>query len=271
FYDADELKHFDVVKPSGRHDVAFKNVHFSYEKTEVLSGISFDLREGESLALVGPSGAGKTTIARLLPRFWDVGEGRIEIGGVDIRHMTPEDLSAQMSFVFQETFLFSYSIENNIRIGREDATDKEVVSAAKAAQVHDLIMALPNGYDTKFNTDINLSGGEKQRICIARAILKDAPIMVLDEATSFADAKNEAELQKAINSLIKGKTLIVIAHRLSTIKNLDRIAVIVAGKIAAIGTHEDLLLQSGQYKKMWNAHSRARDFKIGVHSSEEMR
>lgn len=268
FYNADDLKLYDVVNPSGKHDISFNNVHFSYEQTEVLSGISFDMRQGSSLALVGPSGAGKTTIARLLPRFWDVDQGSIEIGGVDIRHMSPHDLSAQMSCVFQETFLFSDSIANNIRIGRDDATEEEMVTAAKAAQIHEFVMSLPEGYETILTAKGNISGGEKQRICIARAILKNAPILVLDEATSFADAKNEAALQKAINQLIKGKTLIVIAHRLSTIRNLDRIAVIVDGQIVEIGGHEELLARKGRYRNMWDAHSRAKNFKIGGQSLE---
>lgn len=269
FRNAEELKVYDAVNPSGKYDIVLKNVCFSYEKMEVLSDVSFELKQGSSLALVGPSGAGKTTIARLLPRFWDVDRGSIEIGGIDIRCMSPQDLSAQISFVFQEIFLFSDSIANNIKIGREDATDDEMIAAAKAAQIHDFIMSFPDGYNTKINAKVNMSGGQKQRICIARAILKNAPILVLDEATSFADSKNEAELQKAINSLIKGKTLIVIAHRLSTIKNLDSIAVIVAGEVSEFGTHEELLAHKGRYKNMWDAHIRAKSFKIGVQSSEK--
>ncbi len=268
FYTAEELQLHDVVSPSGRHNVVFRNVSFSYEHTKVLSGVSIEVPQGSSLALVGPSGAGKTTIARLLPRFWDVDEGAIEIGGVDIRHMTPQDLSAQMSFVFQEVFLFSDSIASNIRIGRDDASEDEIIAAAKAAQIHDFIMTLPEGYETVLSSKGNISGGEKQRICIARAILKNAPILVLDEATSFADAKNEAALQQAINQLIKGKTLIVIAHRLSTIRNLDRIAVVVDGQIVERGGHDELLAVEGKYKDMWDAHSRAKNFKIGVQRTE---
>lgn len=268
FYGAEELKLHEAINPSGKHDIVFRNVHFSYEHTEVLSGVSFEMPQGSSLALVGPSGAGKTTIARLLARFWDVDQGSIEIGGVDIRHLSPSDLAAQMSCVFQETFLFSDSIVNNIRIGRDAATEEEIIAAAKAAQIHNFIMSLPEGYDTILRGRGNISGGEKQRICIARAILKNAPILVLDEATSFADAKNEAALQVAINQLIKGKTLVVIAHRLSTIRNLDRIAVIVDGRIVETGRHEELLELKGRYRDMWEAHRRAKNFKIGVQSVE---
>ena len=264
FFNAAELEVFEPIVPSGKYDIEFDEVSFTYERDEILSAISFKLEQGSSLALVGPSGAGKTTIARLLPRFWDVNKGAIKIGGVDIRHMSYRDLSAQMSFVFQEIFLFSDSIADNIKIGREDATEEEMIVAAKAAQIHDFIVSLPDGYATKLNAKVNLSGGQKQRLCIARAILKDAPILVLDEATAFADPENEAELQKAINHLIKGKTLIVIAHRLSTIKQLDNIAVIVNGKLAELGKHDELLAKRGRYNDMWQAHIRAKSFKIGT-------
>lgn len=264
FFNADELEIFDQVKPSGKYDIEFDDVSFTYEQDEILSAINFKIKQGGSMALVGPSGAGKTTIARLLPRFWDVNKGAIKIGGVDIRHMSYEDLSAQMSFVFQEVFLFSDSIADNIKIGQQSTSDDAMVAAAKAAQIHDFIISLPDGYDTKLNAKVNLSGGQKQRICIARAILKDAPILVLDEATAFADPENEAELQKAINHLIKDKTLIVIAHRLSTIKQLDNIAVIVNGKLAELGKHDELLTNKGRYSQMWQAHIRAKSFKIGT-------
>lgn len=264
FFNADELEIFDNVEPSGKYDIEFKNVNFHYDKSSVLSDVSFKVEQGGSLALVGPSGAGKTTIARLLPRFWDVNSGSISIGGVDIRYMSSVNLSKQLSFVFQDIFLFSDSIAYNIKMGCETATDEDMIEAAKAAQIHDFIMSLPDGYQSKLNAKINLSGGQKQRICIARAILKDAPILVLDEATAFADPENEAELQIAIGHLIKGKTLIVIAHRLSTIKELDNIAVIENGHVVEFSAHEQLLEQDGRYKKMWDAHIRAKSFKIGT-------
>ena len=264
FFNALELEVFEPIKPSGQYDIEFDNVSFTYEQDEILSAISFKIPQGSSMALVGPSGAGKTTIARLLPRFWDVNKGAVKIGGVDVRNMSYEDLSAQMSFVFQEIFLFSDSIADNIKIGREAASDDEMMAAAKAAQIHDFIEGLPDGYATKLNAKVNLSGGQKQRLCIARAILKDAPILVLDEATAFADPENEAELQKAINHLIKGKTLIVIAHRLSTIRQLDHIAVIVDGELAEWGKHEELLAKNGRYNGMWQAHIRAKSSKIGT-------
>lgn len=264
FFNAEELEIFDDVEPSGLHDIEFKNVCFNYDENSILSDVSFKVEQGGSLALVGPSGAGKTTIARLLPRFWDVNSGSISIGGVDIRHMSSANLSKQLSFVFQDIFLFSDSIAHNIKMGRETASDEDMIEAAKAAQIHDFVMSLPDGYQSKLNAKVNLSGGQKQRICIARAILKDAPILVLDEATAFADPENEAELQIAIGHLIKGKTLIVIAHRLSTIKELDNIAVIESGRVVEFAPHEKLLEQQGRYKKMWDAHIQAKSFKIGT-------
>ncbi len=271
FHNSQELNIYDCMKPSGKFDVEFKNVSFTYDKAEILSGINFRVKQGGSLALVGPSGAGKTTIARLLPRFWDVNGGEILVGGVNVKHLSAKDLSAQMSFVFQEIYLFSDSIADNLKIGREHATEDEMIAAAKAAQIHDFIMSLPDGYDTVLNSKVNLSGGQKQRICIARAILKDAPILVLDEATAFADPENEAELQKAINNLIKGKTLIIIAHRLSTINRLDNIAVIVNGKVAELGPHNVLLEKHGRYKDMWQAHIRTKSFKIGSNNQQAIK
>ena len=259
---AQELPKMPTQASSGKYDIVFENVSFAYEQQTILSGVNLTIPQGSSLALVGPSGAGKSTIARLLPRFWDVQEGSIQIGGIDIRHLLAGDLADQMAFVFQENFLFSESILDNIKIGKVNASLEEIMQAAKLAQIHDFIETLPKKYETKIHSGLNLSGGQKQRICIARAILKNAPILVLDEATSYADPENEAELQQAINQLVKGKTLIVIAHRLSTIKNLDQIAVIVAGKVLEIGTHQELLAKHGHYEKMWQAHLDSKIFKI---------
>lgn len=237
-------------------DIAFRNVCFSYEADgrKILENISFTARQGEITALVGPSGAGKSTIAELIPRFWDVTGGGIEIGGVDIRDMSAHDLMEQMSFVFQESFLFSDTIFNNIALGKPGATKEQVEQAAKAAQCHDFIMALPNGYQTKIGDGgVYLSGGEQQRVSIARAILKNAPILILDEASAYADAENEHEMQIALRSLIKNKTVIMIAHRLTTICNANQILVVDGGQIKEHGTHEELLKDRGLYAAMWDA------------------
>lgn len=241
--------------PAG-YDISFHNVSFSYEADgrKILDGVSFTARQGEITALVGPSGAGKSTIAELIPRFWDGTDGKIEIGGVDIRDMSIHDLMEQMSFVFQESFLFSDTIFNNIALGKPGATKEQVEQAAKAAQCHDFIMALPNGYQTKIGDDgVYLSGGEKQRVSIARAILKNAPILILDEASAYADAENEHEMQIALQSLIKNKTVIMIAHRLTTICNANQILVVDSGQIKEHGTHDELLKKHGLYAVMWDA------------------
>lgn len=250
----------DQLPDSAR--VQFENVRFAYEKATAIDGVCLDVPAGSSLALVGPSGSGKTTLARLLARFWDVAEGRILIGGVDIRDMRPEVLSDNLSFVFQDVFLFSRSVADNIRIGKPEATDEEVIAAARAAQADEFISALSNGYETILGDDTNLSLGQKQRIAIARALLRDAPVLVLDEATAFADPESEREVQKAISALAKDKTLIVIAHRLSTVRNADCIAFLQAGKVLEMGRHEDLLFQNGAYSAQWNAHQSARSFQI---------
>lgn len=241
--------------PAG-YDISFHNVSFSYEADgrKILDGVSFTARQGEITALVGPSGAGKSTIAELIPRFWDVTEGSIEIGGVDIRDMSIYDLMEQMSFVFQESFLFSDTIFNNIALGKPGATKEQVEQAAKAAQCHDFIMELPDGYQTKIGDGgVYLSGGEQQRVSIARAILKNAPILILDEASAYADAENEHEMQIALQSLIKNKTVIMIAHRLTTICNANQILVVDSGQIKEHGTHDELLKKHGLYAAMWDA------------------
>lgn len=243
-------------KAQAGYDISFHNVSFSYEADgrKILDGVSFTARQGEITALVGPSGAGKSTIAELIPRFWDVTDGSIEIGGVDIRDMSIHDLMEQMSFVFQESFLFSDTIFNNIALGKPGATKEQVEQAAKAAQCHDFIMALPNGYQIKIGDGgVYLSGGEQQRVSIARAILKNAPILILDEASAYADAENEHEMQLALQSLIKNKTVIMIAHRLTTICNANQILVVDVGQIKEHGTHDELLKKHGLYAAMWDA------------------
>ena len=238
-------------------DVHLQNVRFSYsaKSGEILHGIDFTLPEGSYTALVGPSGGGKSTLARLIARFWDVCDGSIEIGGVDIRNMPIAQLSELVSFVTQDNFLFQASIKENIRIGNPLATDEEVIAAAKKACCDEFISKLPDGYDTSAGeAGKRLSGGEKQRIAIARIMLKNAPIVILDEATAFTDPENEQLIQQSISELTKGKTLLVIAHRLSTVKDADKIVVLNGGRVEVVGTHEELLEVSTLYKKMWSAH-----------------
>lgn len=237
------------------YDIKFHDVSFSYEAEgrKILDKISFIARQGEITALVGPSGAGKSTIAELIPRFWDVTDGGIAIGGVDVRDMTVHDLMEQVSFVFQESFLFSDTIFNNIALGKPGATKEQVEQAACAARCHDFIMALPEGYQTNIGDGgVYLSGGEQQRISIARAILKDAPILILDEASAYADVENEHEMQIALRSLIQHKTVIMIAHRLTTIRNANQILVVDQGQIKEKGSHNELLEKHGLYADMWS-------------------
>jgi len=245
------------------HDICFDQVSFAYEADRyVLEDITFTAKEGIITALVGPSGAGKSTVGQLLSRFWDVTKGRITIGGIDIREFPTEVLMRQVSFVFQESFMFQQTMYENIRMGM-DKTKDEVIAAAKAAQLHDFIMSLSQGYETRFGqSGVHLSGGEQQRFQLARAILKDAPILVLDEATAFADPENEHKIQEAFAQLIRGKTVLVIAHRLSTITTADQIIVFEKGHINAIGTHSELLEHSPLYKRMWDAHNRAKEWKL---------
>ena len=245
------------------YDIRFDKVSFAYDGEHyVLNDINFIAKEGSITALVGPSGAGKSTVGQLLSHFWDVQEGSISIGGVDIRQLSTEKLMEKVSFVFQDSFMFAQTMYENIRMGM-NKTKEEVIEAAKAAQIHDFIMSLPKGYNTLFGQQgVHLSGGEQQRFQLARAILKDAPILILDEATAFADPENEYKIQLAFSELIKGKTVLVIAHRLSTITSADQIIVFEKGEINAIGTHNELLQSSELYQRMWNAHNRAKDWNI---------
>lgn len=249
-------------------DVSFDHVSFSYETESadgaVLTDISFTARQGEVTALVGPSGAGKSTIAHLVPRFWDANKGAIRIGDIDIREIATSDLMNTVAFVFQESFLFSDTVYNNIAVGRPDASPEEVYAAAKAAQCHPFIENLPLGYDTRIGEGgVYLSGGEEQRITVARAILKNAPILVLDEATAFADPENEYEMQLALKVLMANKTVIVIAHRLSTIQNAQQILVMESGRIIERGRHEALLTADGLYARMWRSYRQATQWHMG--------
>lgn len=245
-------------------DIQLTNVSFGYnEDKEILHGINLSVPAGTITALVGPSGGGKSTIAKLIAGFWDVDSGRISIGGVDIKEIPLTQLYSQVAFVSQDNYLFDDTVMNNIRMGNPKATDAEVINAAKCAGCDEFIMKLEHGYQTKVGGGgAHLSGGEKQRISIARAMLKNAPIVVLDEATAYIDPENEAIIQKAIAKLSAGKTLIIIAHRLSTITNADKIVVVNNGKIEAEGTHEDLLKVSRLYDDMWKAHIGMREEEI---------
>lgn len=260
------------------HNIQLDNVSFSYAafpdnvqradldpaENSVLNNISLKLPQGTFTALVGPSGGGKSTVARLIARFWDVSGGEIRIGGVDIRKLPLAQLADMVSFVTQDNFLFNCSILENIRLGNPKASDEEVVRAAKAAYCDEFIRKLDSGYATNAGeAGGRLSGGEKQRIAIARAILKNAPIVILDEATAFTDPENEDKLQKSIAALTEGKTLLVIAHRLSTVKNADRIIVMEKGSVIEAGTHEELLVKCGLYRSMWEAHIGAKQWAAG--------
>lgn len=261
--EAPVLPETHTPQESSHYDIRFDKVSFAYDGEHyVLNDINFIAKEGSITALVGPSGAGKSTVGQLLSRFWDIQEGSISIGGVDIRQLSTKKLMQKVSFVFQDSFMFAQTMYENIRMGM-NKTKEEVIAAAKAAQIHDFIMSLPKGYDTLFGQQgVHLSGGEQQRFQLARAILKDAPILILDEATAFADPENEYKIQLAFSELIKGKTVLVIAHRLSTITTADQIIVFEKGEINAIGTHNELLQSSELYQRMWNAHNRAKDWNI---------
>lgn len=246
--------HFVAEKNCPR--IAFSHVKFAYQKKEVLHDINLELPAGSLTAFVGVSGAGKSTAAQLIPRFWDVTSGQIQIGEHNIKDLCMDNLMDTVSFVFQDAFMLDDTIYKNISIGKDNCTREEVENAAKAAQIHSFIQSLPDGYDTYLGSaGIKLSGGEKQRICIARAILKGAPIIVFDEATSFTDIENEHKIQIALENLLKGKTTIMIAHRLHTIVNADNICVFQNGSIVEMGCHTDLLEKNGVYAEMWRAYT----------------
>lgn len=255
------LKTPELVRPSepvslGERTYQFEDVHFGYKETEILHGISFQTKPGTMTAIVGPSGSGKSTIAKLMAGFWDVTSGAVRFGDHDIRQIPFEQLMGEISYVAQDNFLFDKSIRENIRMGNPSATNAEVEAAAKAANCHDFIMQLEQGYDTLAgDAGDRLSGGERQRITIARAMLKQASVIILDEATAYADPENEALIQQAISKLVAGKTLIVVAHRLNTIRNADQILVVANGNIAGRGTQEELLRECPIYQKMWQEYA----------------
>ncbi|WP_233602935.1 ABC transporter ATP-binding protein [Pedobacter sp. KBW06] len=250
-------------KLAGDFNIEFNEVSFSYEgQGKAVDRLSFCVPQGSITALVGPSGSGKSTAAQLVARFWDAQDGCIFIGGTDIRTLKPEELMKQVSFVFQDSFMFQQTIYENIRMGMEK-TKQEIMDAAIAARCHGFIENMPQGYETLWGENgVHLSGGEQQRIQLARAILKDSPILILDEATAFSDPENEYLIQQAFNQLIGNKTVIVIAHRLSTITSCDQIVVMKQGRAVGIGKHEDLLEDCPLYLNMWNAHTRAKEFTI---------
>ncbi len=256
-----ELKRPDTsITLPENHNITLQNVHFGYGDKEILHGIDLNIPDDSVLALVGPSGGGKSTIARLIASLWDVKNGSIKIGGVDIRDMSISDYNTQIAYVSQDSFLFDISVRENIRMGRPSATDAEVEEVSKKSGCYDFIMDLENGFDTVADgSGTHLSGGERQRISIARAMMKNAPILILDEATAYTDPENEAIIQKSVSELSKGKTLIVIAHRLSTIIDSDQIVVINAGNVEAKGTHTELLESCELYRNMWDAHVYAKD------------
>ena len=249
--------------PLERYDIEFRHVDFGYDTRQVLKDVSFTIPQNTSAAIVGPSGSGKTTICNLIARFYDAQGGSVLVGGHDVRELTCDSLLKNISMVFQNVYLFHDTIRNNIRFGRPGATDEEIIAAARAARCHDFIMALPEGYDTIVGEGgSTLSGGEKQRVSIARAILKDAPVVILDEATASIDPENEHLIQQAISKLTVGKTVIVIAHRLATIEHADQILVIDGGKLVQQGKHSELIGQKGRYRSFVETRERVEGWKI---------
>lgn len=246
-----------------RCDIALEHVDFSYDQKKILDDVSLTIPEKTTVAIVGPSGSGKTTLCHLMARFWDVQGGRVTLGGRDVRAYSYDSLMRNFSFVFQRTYLFSDTIANNIRFGKPDASMEEVIAAAKKARCHDFIKALPKGYDTVIGEGgASISGGERQRITIARAIMKDAPIIILDEATANVDPENEKDLVEAIQELTHDKTVIMIAHRLKTVRNADCIFVVDGGKIVQRGTHEELVGQDGIYRRFVVERRQASGWKV---------
>lgn len=259
-YDTKPLPYSEENVKLTHFDISFEHVDFSYnQQADVLHDVSFHAKESSITALIGPSGSGKSTVASLIARFWDVPNGRIKIGGRDIKELNPDGLLHYISEVFQENTLLSDTIYNNIKAGRENATEKDIIAAAKAAHCHEFIEKLPEGYQTRLSEGGNtLSGGEKQRIAIARAILKNAPILLLDESTASLDADNEAKINQALDHLMKGKTVFVIAHRLNTIQNADQIILLNQGRIEEMGTHAELLKKQGHYYEMVQEQEKAK-------------
>lgn len=264
-----------TAETTSQYDICFNHVSFSYQQNEpnavpAISDITFTAKQGTITALVGSSGSGKSTIANLIPRFFDIDSGSIKIGNIDIRNMDSDYLQSLVSFVFQDVFLFKQSILDNLRIGNPNATLDQVIDAAKATQCHDFIVALPDGYNTIVGTKgIHLSGGERQRLIFARAIIKNSPILILDEATAFADPENEHKIQQAMSALMTGRTTIIIAHRLSSIIQADQILVLEHGKIVESGQHHALLAQNGGYRKMWQCYTQTLDWQIASTHKED--
>ena len=247
------------------HDISFDHVDFSYGDRKIIDDVSFTIPEGTTTAIVGPSGSGKTTLTSLMARFWDVKKGSVKLGGIDVKDYSLDSLMSNFSMVFQNVYLFNDSIENNIKFGKPEASHEEVVAAAKAARCHNFIMALPDGYDTVIGEGgATISGGERQRLSIARAMLKDAPVVILDEATANVDPENEAELQAAIEALTGGKTIIMIAHRLKTVRHANQILVVDHGRIVQHGTHDQLIQQKGIYADFILNRKAAIDWKINA-------
>ena len=232
-------------------DVEFRNVHFGYDDYSVINGVSFTAKQGETTALIGPSGSGKTTLTKLAARFWDIDSGQILLGSEDISKVDPETLLKNFSIVFQDVTLFNASIKDNIRVGKKNATDEEILRAAKVARCDEFIKRMPEGIDTVIGENgERLSGGERQRLSIARAILKDAPVILLDEATASLDVENESLIQEALSELIKQKTVIIIAHRMRTIRSVDKIVLLNEGKVGAVGNDKELYEKSEMYRNM---------------------
>jgi ATP-binding cassette subfamily B protein len=260
------LEVVNAVEDLRGHDIEFDSVEFSYpgQEQKVIDGISLKVTKGQTIALVGPSGGGKTTLANLAVRFWDVDKGSVKIGDVDVKNIDENTLMNEVAFVFQNSKLFKMSILENIRLGKPNASREEILKAAHAAQCDDILEKMPQGVDTIIGSEgVYLSGGEMQRVALARAILKDASIVILDEATAFADPENEHLIQKAFKSLVKDKTVLMIAHRLSSVKNVDNIVVIKDGKIAEQGKHDELLNKNAEYSKLWNEYQKSIAWKVG--------
>ncbi|ALP92484.1 ABC transporter ATP-binding protein [Intestinimonas butyriciproducens] len=263
-YDTPAAKGADAFKPQG-HDIVFEHVGFSYDKKKVLDGVSFTAKEGEVTALVGPSGSGKSTCARLAARLWEISEGTIQVGGVDISTVDPEVLLTDYSMVFQDVVLFDDTVMENIRLGRRGATDEEVRAAAEAANCDEFVRRLPQGYDTPIGENgARLSGGERQRISIARALLKNAPIVLLDEATASLDVENETKVQEALSRLLRGKTVLVIAHRMRTVAGADHIVVLENGRVAEEGTPAELMERGGLYRRMVELQSESAQWQLNA-------